>query len=111
MTKITVLLGATNETNAREQMVEVIQFETELANITTPAENRRDEEQLYKAMSVTDLETLAPFLRWQDFFNSAFRTVSRKITKKERVVVYASDYLKKLNVVMESYMSTEKGNK
>lgn len=39
MTRICVLLGA-NKTDAKVQMNKVIQFETDLANITTPSEDR-----------------------------------------------------------------------
>ncbi|XP_077288912.1 M13 family metallopeptidase neprilysin 3 isoform X1 [Arctopsyche grandis] len=108
MTKISVLLGG-NETHAKEQMSLVIDFETELANITIPAENRRDEELLYMNMTVTELEVMAPFLRWQDFFNDAFRRVNKKISNKDKVVVYASDYLKKLSRVVAKFMETDKG--
>lgn len=110
MTKISVLLGG-NETYSREQMKLVIEFETELANITTLAENRRDEESLYKPMPITELQTLSSFLNWHQFFNDAFRKINKKISEKESVVVYAKDYLIKLNGVMEKYMKTEKGNK
>lgn len=110
MTKISVLLGG-NETYSREQMKLVIEFETELANITTSAENRRDEETLYKLMSITDLQMLSPFLKWHAFFNDAFRKINKKVDEKDNVVVYASEYLQKLNDVVEKYMKTEQGNK
>lgn len=43
-------------------MQAVIDFETELANITTPNEQRRDEESLYHMMSITELQELAGFV-------------------------------------------------
>jgi neprilysin len=43
-------------------MQKVIDFETELAKITTPSDDRRDEEKLYHSMSIAKLQTLAPFV-------------------------------------------------
>lgn len=57
-----VLLGGT-ERDVRLQADDVITLETQLANMTTPPELRRDEEAIYHNMSVTDLQTLAPFVR------------------------------------------------
>lgn len=106
MTKIAVLLGA-EETDARRQMADVITFETELANITTPQDMRRDEEEMYHLMEVTTLQEKAPFINWRDHFEEAFRLVKRKITEKEKVVVYAPEYLQKLNVLIREYNSTD----
>lgn len=43
-------------------MKHVIQFETELANITEKDEDRRDEENIYHRMSIAELQELAPFV-------------------------------------------------
>lgn len=43
-------------------MSDVIDFETELANITQPAEELRDEEKLYHLMTIHDLQKKAPFV-------------------------------------------------
>ncbi|XP_026682311.1 endothelin-converting enzyme homolog [Diaphorina citri] len=61
MTKIGVLLGGEEKTT-REHMRHVIQFETELANITEKDEDRRDEENIYHRMSIAELQELAPFV-------------------------------------------------
>lgn len=59
--QIGVLLGG-EENETRRQMQGVIDFETRLAEITTPQEERRDEEKLYNRMSISDLQRLAPFV-------------------------------------------------
>lgn len=56
----TLLGGEANAT--RLQMQAVIDFETKLANITTPNELRRDEEKLYNLMTIADLQEKAPFV-------------------------------------------------
>ncbi|KPI97453.1 Endothelin-converting enzyme 1 [Papilio xuthus] len=106
MTKISVLLGA-NKSEARAQMNKVIQFETELANITTPSEDRRDEESLYNPYTLKEWQKVAPFLNWSMFFNDAFKLVNRTISDNERLVVYAPEYFKNLTRVIRKYSRTE----
>lgn len=109
MTNIGILLGAKNENETRRQMKEVIDFETMLAQITIPNEDRRDEESLYNLMTLTELQELAPFINWRDHFEDAFRLVNRKISEKEKVVVYAPKYLKSLTLLINNYTRTDEG--
>lgn len=109
MTKIGVLLGAKNETQAKKQMQEIIDFETRIAEITVPNEQRRDEETLYNLMTLTELQDMAPFINWQNHFEDAFRLVNRKISEKEKVVVYAPKFLKDLTPLIENYTKTDEG--
>ncbi|CAF4895993.1 unnamed protein product [Pieris macdunnoughi] len=106
MTRITVLLGA-NKTDARAQMSKVIQFETELANITTPSEDRRDEEGLYNPYTIRQWQKEAPFLNWSMFFNDAFKLVNRTIYDDERIVVYAPEYFRNLTRVLRKFSKSE----
>ncbi|KAJ8939317.1 hypothetical protein NQ314_011175 [Rhamnusium bicolor] len=108
MTKVGVLLGGDlNETKI--QMQAVIDFETKLANITTPSDLRRDEESLYNLMTIAELQERAPFIDWRKFFEDAMRIVSKKVTNKEQIVVYASDYLGNLTELIKEYNSTKEG--
>lgn len=61
MTKVGVLLGG-DENETKAQMQAVVDFETRIAEITTPTEDRRDEEVLYHLMSLRDLNDTAPFV-------------------------------------------------
>ncbi|PZC81626.1 hypothetical protein B5X24_HaOG212332 [Helicoverpa armigera] len=106
MTRICVLLGA-NKTEARAQMNKVILFETELANITTPSEDRRDEEGLYNPYTIRQWQKEVPFVNWTMFFNDAFKLVNRTIPDTERIVVYAPEYFKNLTKVIKKYSRTE----
>lgn len=110
MTRICVLLGA-NKSEARAQMTKVIQFETDLANITTPSEDRRDEEGLYNPYTIRQWQKEAPFLNWTKFFNDAFKLVNRTILDTERIVVYAPEYFKNLTKVLKRYNRTEEDQK
>lgn len=50
-----VLLGASEETS-RTLMTEIVEFETTLANITVPQEERRDEELIYHKIEARELK-------------------------------------------------------
>lgn len=112
MVKIATLLDPTNHNvNAtiRPLVKDIIQFETRLAEIFSPLDQRRDEERMYHNMSLAELDEKAPFISWSDYFSDAFKQVGKKITSKEVVVVYAPDYLKNLTVVIREYNTTETG--
>ncbi|XP_071439614.1 endothelin-converting enzyme homolog isoform X2 [Hetaerina americana] len=108
MTKIGVLLGG-EENSTKRQMSDVINFETELANITTPADERRDEEKMYHLISIADLQEKAPFMSWKEYFSDALRLVNRKITSKEMVVVHAPEYIEKMSNLVIKYNKTANG--
>ncbi|GBP18634.1 Endothelin-converting enzyme homolog [Eumeta japonica] len=110
MTRICVLLGS-NKQDAKAQMSKVIQFETDLAFITIPSEDRRDEEGLYNPYTVKTWQEVAPFLNWTEFLNDAFKLVNRTITNKENIVVYAPVYFSNLTKVVTKYNKTEEGRK
>ncbi|XP_035742254.1 endothelin-converting enzyme homolog isoform X1 [Vespa mandarinia] len=105
MTKIGVLLGG-EENSTRRQMQDVIAFETRLANITTPQEERRDEEKLYHLMSLSELQRKANFMSWVDFFQNATRIVNKKINSKVMIVNFAPDFFAKLTNLVQEYNKT-----
>lgn len=43
-------------------MAAVIEFETQIAEITSPPEDRRDEEKLYHLMPLSEVQQTAPFV-------------------------------------------------
>ncbi|KAF7390717.1 hypothetical protein HZH66_009197 [Vespula vulgaris] len=105
MTKIGVLLGG-EENSTRQQMRDVITFEVRLANITTPQEERRDEEKIYHLMSLSELQRKANFISWVDFFQNATRIVNKKINSKMMIVNFAPDYFAKLTNLVQEYNKT-----
>ncbi len=58
--KIAMLLGAKNDSQTQNYMKGILDFETEIANITAPSDERRDDEKLYHSLNITELQTLAP---------------------------------------------------
>ncbi|KAL3861160.1 hypothetical protein ACJMK2_007225 [Sinanodonta woodiana] len=110
MTRLGVLLGG-EENNTREQMLEIIEFEVQLANITIPNEDRRSEEKLYHRMTVKDLQNMAPFINWLDMLNTLLSVTNQSFTESEEIVVYAPEYLQNMTVLLRDTMSTEEGNR
>lgn len=60
-------------------------------------------------MTLRELQDKAPLIDWRDHFDNALRLIHRKVTEKERVVVYAPEYLTKLTGIVKDYNSTDDG--
>jgi len=48
-------------------------------------------------------------MSWQKYFSDAMRPVERNITGKEKVVVYAPEYLTKLAALVANYTKSAEG--
>ncbi|XP_065811164.1 endothelin-converting enzyme 1 isoform X2 [Labrus bergylta] len=94
LTELGILLGGTEETS-QALMEEIVDFETTLANITVPQEERRDEELIYNKMKAKDLKTLVPAVDWMPYLTDVFAPV--QLNESEPVVVYAKTYLQKVS--------------
>uniref|UniRef100_A0A8C9SQU6 Endothelin-converting enzyme 1 n=1 Tax=Scleropages formosus TaxID=113540 RepID=A0A8C9SQU6_SCLFO len=99
LVELGVLLGGSEETS-RTLMQEIVDFETALANITVPQEERRDEELIYHKIQAKDLKTLAPAVDWIPFLTEVFAPV--ELNESEPVVVYAKEYLEKVSDLIKN---------
>ncbi|GFR11854.1 endothelin-converting enzyme homolog [Trichonephila clavata] len=108
MTKVGVLLGG-EENATRLQMQDVLEFKMKLAEILVPDEEQADHNKLYRKLTVSQLQEVAPFIYWRHYFNSAFKQVDREIKSSEPVMVLALDYLKKLSKLVTQYLSNAQG--
>ncbi|RVE65304.1 hypothetical protein OJAV_G00134660 [Oryzias javanicus] len=80
MVELGMLLGG-EKSATLVQMQQILEFETALANITVPQDQRRDEEKIYHKVTIAELQALAPAVDWLEFLTSA---VSELINKTER---------------------------
>ncbi|CAB0034664.1 unnamed protein product, partial [Trichogramma brassicae] len=103
---IGVLLGG-EENSTRKKMQNIIDFETKIAEITTPQEERRDEEKMYNLMTLQELQEKAPFFSWLKYFQNATSLLNKTISNQMKVVVYAPDYLRKLTELVRDYKKTD----
>ena len=108
MTKVGVLLGG-EENATRSQMEAVVEFETRIANITVPAEDRRDDERMYHRLSIGKLQRLAPAIDWLAYFRTAFDQINYNLTEREPVVIYSPEYLVNVSQLITEYNSTKAG--
>ncbi|XP_077927886.1 membrane metallo-endopeptidase-like 1 isoform X3 [Halichoerus grypus] len=89
----------------REDMVQVLEMETQLANATAPQEERHDVTTLYHRMSLEDLQNkfgLKGF-NWTLFIQSVLSSVKIKLLPDEEVVVYGIPYLQNLEDIIDVY--------
>lgn len=99
LVELGVLLGGSEETS-RSLMQEMVDFETSLANITVPQEERRDEELIYHKMEARELATLAPAVDWMPYLSDVFAPVP--LNDSEPVVVYAREYLRNVSLLISN---------
>ncbi|XP_027439274.2 EEF1AKMT4-ECE2 readthrough transcript protein isoform X5 [Zalophus californianus] len=94
MEDLGMLLGG-RPASTREQMRQVLELEMQLANITVPQDQRRDEEKIYHKMSIVELQALAPSIDWLEFLS--FLLSPLELGDSEPVVVYGTDYLQQVS--------------
>ncbi|XP_041911816.1 LOW QUALITY PROTEIN: endothelin-converting enzyme 2 [Arvicola amphibius] len=94
MEELGVLLGG-QPASTREQMQQVLELEIQLANITVPQDQRRDEEKIYHKMSISELQALAPSMDWLEFLS--FLLSPLELGDSEPVVVYGTEYLQQVS--------------
>ncbi|KAH0949954.1 hypothetical protein HN011_007844 [Eciton burchellii] len=94
--KIAILLGASLN-NATVHAEELIEFETQLATITSSSDERRNFSELYQRMSVGELKTLVPQIDWRRYLCIV---LARSVNFSEPVVVFALQYMQDLVVLL-----------
>uniref|UniRef100_A0A4W5P7H5 Membrane metalloendopeptidase like 1 n=1 Tax=Hucho hucho TaxID=62062 RepID=A0A4W5P7H5_9TELE len=88
-----------------EEMVQVLDLETDIANATSPAEERQDVTILYNKMTLSKLQesfNLNGF-NWTRFVRGVLSSVAVDLQLEEEVVVYSSPYLEKMNDVLSKH--------
>uniref|UniRef100_A0A3Q3WNU9 Uncharacterized protein n=1 Tax=Mola mola TaxID=94237 RepID=A0A3Q3WNU9_MOLML len=88
-----------------EEMIQVMELETDIANATSPAEERQDVTVLYSKMTLGDLQSTFSLngFNWTRFIQGVLSSVSVDIQLEEEVVVYGSPYLEKMNDVLSKH--------
>ncbi|XP_036389931.1 membrane metallo-endopeptidase-like 1 [Megalops cyprinoides] len=96
-----------DEERVWEEVVQVMQLETEIANATSPAEERQDVTLLYNKMTLTEVQETFSLnvsgFNWTQFVQGVLSSVAIEVHSEEEVVVYGSPYLHRLNDVLAKY--------
>jgi len=90
-----IMLGATRQ-EARRQMSEALEFETSLARISVPREQRRNITRLYNKMLAKDLYSLAPNINWHRYLSSLLKD-DRLNLESDEVIVKVPNFIKSLD--------------
>ncbi|CAL8363196.1 unnamed protein product [Merluccius merluccius] len=90
MVELGLLLGGSRN-STEQQMRQILELETALANITVPQDQRRDEEKLYHKITIAELQVLAPAVEWLDLLSSSLSPL--ELNDSEPVVLYTREYL------------------
>lgn len=92
----------------QEEMAKVMKLETDIANATTPAEERHDVTLLYNKMTLKELQekfALNEF-NWTFFIQGVMSSVSVQVDPEEEVVVYGMPYLQELKAIISKYSAS-----
>ncbi|XP_072047613.1 endothelin-converting enzyme homolog [Amphiura filiformis] len=92
MIKVTKMLGA-DETTATDDMNDVLEFETILANMTVPPEERRDSEKLYNPITLGSLSKEIPRINWARYFDIMMPEETKPIKTTELIINQSPVYV------------------
>ncbi|KAM8953141.1 neprilysin [Pelodytes ibericus] len=93
----------------REDIKRVFELEKAIANALVSSEIRRDPNSIYMKMTVSQIETDYPVildgkrLNWLSFINGAIKPGGISIKEDEEVVMFASDYIKKITNLANTF--------
>ncbi|KAB0797723.1 hypothetical protein PPYR_08716 [Photinus pyralis] len=100
MVEVAVIFGA--ERKFAEYELEVmIRFRGELANITLPPEERRNETALYNPMTIRELQERYPSIKWVEFINNVMAFTDRGMTINDSVVINVPEYISQLEKLLQ----------
>ncbi|KAM9443739.1 membrane metallo-endopeptidase-like 1 [Clarias gariepinus] len=88
-----------------EDMMQVMELERDIANATSPVEERNDITVLYNKMTLRDIQetfNLGGF-NWTRYIQGIMASVSITVHPDEPIVVYCSPYLEKLDNLLSRY--------
>jgi len=97
MIDMAIALGAQNKTRVKQEMMDVILFETRLANSTIPMEERRNFTRLYNQMTIQDLTKIAPRIDWQKLVKNIFLD---EISKDEVFIVKVPSVISRVDEIL-----------
>uniref|UniRef100_A0ABD2WDE5 Neprilysin-2 n=1 Tax=Trichogramma kaykai TaxID=54128 RepID=A0ABD2WDE5_9HYME len=84
---------------AKKELMESLQFEMKLANISLPKEQRRNATALYNLMSLSEMTRRFPTVPWKEYFNTLL--APQRIGEDEVVNVNVPDFVSKLEKLLE----------
>ncbi|XP_059477027.1 neprilysin-4-like [Neocloeon triangulifer] len=106
------LLGArVDEDEMMEEAKKIVHFESRLAELTAPSEDRRDAYRMYNSLSVRQLQKWTDtiqthgkksILQWDRLLSLVFQDTEANISSGERMLVREMEYLLKLEALLQN---------
>ncbi|XP_053693923.1 neprilysin-2-like [Sabethes cyaneus] len=100
MVDIAVLLGA-NENRAKHELLEALEFQIALANISLPKEQRRNITILYNPMTIRDFQHTYPYTNWTLYFNTILQGTGLSLGEQEIINVDVPSYMDQLGPLLQ----------
>ncbi|XP_031626236.1 neprilysin-2-like isoform X2 [Contarinia nasturtii] len=100
MTDLAVIFGADRE-NAKQELLDVLEFEKNLANISMPMEQRRNSSELYNPLTFKEIQTKYPYLNWVEYINNLFPS-HIKVNDNETVILNSLSFFKNFGTLLET---------
>ncbi|XP_070562109.1 membrane metallo-endopeptidase-like 1 [Ptychodera flava] len=98
MTTVATMLGADADV-AAEDFNDLIEFEIKLANLTKPADQRRDDSAL--RVTIAELQDNVTGFNWLDFFSQLGASWSKDLQDSEEILVLEPRYVTEITEVVE----------
>lgn len=101
MVDMAVLLGA-DEERAKRELMDSLNFEIALANISLPNEKRRNATALYNPMTVKDFQHKFPYTDWVEYFNVILKDTGIEIDENEVIIVSVPTFMEQLGPLLQN---------
>ncbi|XP_058061822.1 neprilysin-2 isoform X1 [Anopheles bellator] len=101
MVDMAVLLGA-EEARAKRELLDSLNFEMALANISLPNEKRRNATALYNPMTVKEFQQRYPYTDWLEYFNAILKDTGIAIDENEVIIVSVPTFMEELGPLLQN---------
>ncbi|XP_062561585.1 neprilysin-2 isoform X2 [Armigeres subalbatus] len=101
MVDMAVLFGAEEE-RAKRELMDSLNFEIALANISLPNEKRRNATALYNPMTVKDFQHKYPYTDWVEYFNVILKDTDIVIDENEVIIVSVPSFMEQLGPLLQN---------
>ncbi|KAE8748157.1 hypothetical protein FOCC_FOCC005160 [Frankliniella occidentalis] len=95
---IAVIFGA-DRAVAEKDMLDVVNFEINMANISLPNEQRRNSTKLYNPMKISELQERYPSIPWKEYMEKIL-PASITLSDSEVIIVDVPEYFSKLEKLL-----------
>ncbi|KAG9511152.1 Neprilysin-2, partial [Fragariocoptes setiger] len=93
------LLGAPRDDTTRQAMLDVLNFETNLAKLSLPREQRRNASRLYNKFKKSELYDLAPHIDWTRYLDGLLKD---HVGDNEDIIVKVPSFLTGIDKVLQA---------